>query len=151
MKVASTLTDIVASGQIYDDTTSDSLVEPQGLSLEELAMVHGGSGGKGGGLTGLVNAAGEILTDAGKRVIGPTADEAGNRLRDWVFSEDPAPPPPQPEVYQEPIMSGEANMSLNGGGVGQDGVPVDDGGSHHYVWLPPEVNSSSADGNPTGY
>ncbi len=146
MKVASSLTDIIGSGHAYQGTPNGSESQPLGLSLEELAMVHGGSGGKSLGWGAVADAAAEFLFEAAEKLSGPTLDEAGTRLRDWVFSEDPVPPPPQPAAYQEPAMSGEANMSMEGGGVGQEGVPVDDAGQHHYVWLPPEVNMSSAEG-----
>ncbi len=148
MKISSSLSEIVASAGVYQ-TTLATPTQPRGLSVEELALVHGGSGKGGVGATFLDRAVDSIM-DRFDDITQPPAQELGKYLGERTAealrgTSEPPPPPPPPPAYEEPIMSGEANMSMAGGGVGQDGTPVDDGGSHHYVWLPPGVNMSSAD------
>ena len=70
---------------------------------------------------------------------------AGNR--NDLEAQPPAPQAPAPAIYEAPIMSGEPNMSMAGGGYGYNDVPVQDSGTtDYYVWLPPELSMSSSDG-----
>ncbi len=150
MKIASSLSDIITSGLVHDSCTPNGEPDSRLLSVEELAFVHGGSGK---GSIPFADELGELALE----ILRPPARELGQYLGDQTREalrstppEPAPPPPPPPPQYEAPIQSGEANMSMAGGGVGHNGTPVQDNGSHLY-YLPPDANMSSAGGNETGY